>query len=512
MSTSTRPRRIRHPRAGSPKPPPAAVAEPGRVVLGELHDPSHATGPPVWLAAERRRSVLVLGPSGVGKTPMVAVPTVLRHHGPAVVASVKSDLLLLTMHHRASVGTVYVFDPSGATGLTTAKWSPLATINGYGDAIRAAKWMSDCSALSSRDSDDINIWDTVGQKFLAAMLYAATVSGHQVSDMYRWVNYRLESKVTNLLTAHHKETGDVDAADALADWAATRTRYARAKDSVFMTAEAILGAWRHPDIRDAVTVTDPATALSISDLVDGGQHTLYLVAPAGDQALFAPVFETLINAILHETERRAARSGLALNPELLLMLDEAANIAPLRRLDQVASKAANEGVLLVSVFQDEGQLERTYGHAGARTVVANHNARIYLAGIADEDTLRRLSSIIGNHDVAKRSTSTASDQRATVSTQTVSEPLAPIEWLRLRPRGTGIVISTQFKPIRVRMRGWYQDPALRALVDPDVAAAFDAQFAPSETTQPSRRGRRGKSRATTGQNAEQAASAEIEQR
>jgi len=36
-------------------------------------------------------------PTGGGKTPRVAVPTVLRHTGPTVVASVKADVLHLTL-------------------------------------------------------------------------------------------------------------------------------------------------------------------------------------------------------------------------------------------------------------------------------------------------------------------------------------------------------------------------------------------------------------------------------
>jgi hypothetical protein len=31
--------------------------------------------------------------------------------------------------------------------------------------------------------------------------------------------------------------------------------------------------------------------------------------------------------------------------------------------------------------------------------------------------------------------------------------------------------------MRLRVSGWYEDPALREMVDPRVAAAFDRQFA-----------------------------------
>lgn len=64
---------------------------PGRSQLGTLAGRLVANPP--------RRSVLVQAraPTGGGKTPRVAVPTVLRHTGPAVVASVKADVLHLTL-------------------------------------------------------------------------------------------------------------------------------------------------------------------------------------------------------------------------------------------------------------------------------------------------------------------------------------------------------------------------------------------------------------------------------
>lgn len=83
---------------------------PGRSQLGTLAGRLVANPP--------RRSVLVQAraPTGGGKTPRVAVPTVLRHTGPAVVASVKADVLHLTLARprpRTPVLTRYVHSAAG---------------------------------------------------------------------------------------------------------------------------------------------------------------------------------------------------------------------------------------------------------------------------------------------------------------------------------------------------------------------------------------------------------------
>src|SRR5664280_2662987 len=84
---------------------------PGRSQLGTLAGRLVANPP--------RRSVLVQvvqAPTGGGKTPRVAVPTVLRHTGPAVVASVKADVLHLTLARPrpcTPVLTRYVYSAAG---------------------------------------------------------------------------------------------------------------------------------------------------------------------------------------------------------------------------------------------------------------------------------------------------------------------------------------------------------------------------------------------------------------
>ena len=64
-----------------------------------------------------------------------------------------------------------------------------------------------------------------------------------------------------------------------------------------------------------------------------------------------------------------AETGTPLDPPLLLVLDECANIAPLRDLATLASTGAGQGIQLISVFQDMAQIYAVYGRDHARKVV-----------------------------------------------------------------------------------------------------------------------------------------------
>jgi type IV secretion system protein VirD4 len=107
--------------------------EPGRVILGRTPGLLGRL-----LAAEDCHSVLVFGPTGSYKTSALVIPAVLEWTGPLVATSVKPDLLRATLAHRARLGQVLVIDPLGASGVTAAKWSPLASCGTWAGAQQMA--------------------------------------------------------------------------------------------------------------------------------------------------------------------------------------------------------------------------------------------------------------------------------------------------------------------------------------------------------------------------------------
>jgi type IV secretory pathway TraG/TraD family ATPase VirD4 len=452
----------------------------GRLSLGWFDRRRH-------LGAARNRSVMVLAPTGAGKTPRVVVPAVLRHRGPAVVASVKSDVLALTLAARERLGPVWVFDPAEETGFPACRWSPLLDVTDFAGAERAASFL--CESARAGDSRGIEgqvFWDSLARRCVAPMLFAAALTGRTMRDVARWIQLDDgEATVSELLTG----LGDVD---ALSGWQGHLRQATRLKSDVLSTAATILEVWARASVARAVDVAadDPdRPVLDLDRLVDGSGGTLYLVAPASDQQIFLPVFSVLVNTVLRRVELVASRRRLPPDPPLLLALDEAGNIAPLRRLDQVASKGANEGVLLLTVWQDRAQVDAIYGPDRARVIAANHWAEILMPGIKDQRTLVEMSEAIGR-DWHPQTTVTWSGGRKSTSVSDQLMDVAPVSFLRSLAPDEAIVLSGRHPAIRVRLPGWFEDPQLRAMVDPEVAAAFDRQFARPQPGRGRRGGRR----------------------
>lgn len=426
------------------------------------------------------RSKMVIAPSGAGKTPRVVVPDVLLHQGPAVVASVKGDVLALTRHARDQQGPVWVFDLSPAGIEQSARWSPLAHVQTWADALDAARWLQESSKVegSSGGVQDREFWDAQALTLLAPLVFLAARTGRTIGYIGQLLTGGdgIEQDVSERL----HQLGEIDPAS---DWQAFCHLEHRTKSSVLVTARNVLNAWRHPRVASAVNVAagDTTNVLDLS-FVTSGAGTLFLVAPASEQASFTPIYETLVNAVLMLVERAAQRrDGLPMDPPLLLMIDEAANIAPLRNLDAVASKSAGEGVLVVTVWQDEGQIEKIYGPAKARTIMANHYSKIYLPGIQDLATLDALSRQIGSDVVQhqSRSTDAGIDGRRSITVSEHETTVAPVGWLRQLPPDEAIVLTGRYRPIRGRIPGWYEDKTLRRLIPAGAAERYDSFFRPS---------------------------------
>ncbi len=131
---------------------------------------------------------------------------------------------------------------------------------------------------------------------------------------------------------------------AQASW----NRDPRQRSSVYTTAETVLAAYADP----SVAASARSSQIDAERLLDGGNHTLYLCAPSDEQARLRPLFASLLQTMLNAAYKRAHQTGRPLDPSLLVVLDEAANIAPLRDLDTLASTAAGQGIQLVTVWQD----------------------------------------------------------------------------------------------------------------------------------------------------------------
>lgn len=418
-----------------------ADADEGRLVVGR-----HGRR---LIAVESRHSLLVLGPTQSGKTTGLAVPAILEWPGPVVATSTKGDLVDDTIGWRSRLGDVHVYDPAGATSYRCSGWSPLAGCGSWQGSCRVA-WelaMAGKAAVGS-GMNLADFWFAGAAKALAPYLYAAAWKGYGMNEVARWIDDEEKDGVLTILRPLHL--------DAVSAHQSTFRREDRSRSSLFQVMQQIVGAYLDPD----VAASARSAEIDADRLLDGEAHTLYLTSPHRDQERFRPLFSTLIGQVVNAVYRRHATDGRPIDPPLLLVLDEAANIAPVDDLPTIASTAAASGLQVVTVFQDLAQVRRRFGES-AGTVVNNHRAKLLLPGVSDLDTLDLASRLVGEEETERASTTADGSGRRSRTTAAHWRRLLPAELARQLRDGEGVLLYGNLPPARIRLRPWFKDRRLK---------------------------------------------------
>ena len=428
-----------------------------RVVLGELAGQT--------VAARREHSVIVIAPPRSGKTVSVVVPAVLRWEGPAIITSTKRDVFDITVAHRSTIGPVWVFDPTRVSGRPSAKWSPIPGCDDWIKAEDRARELVSAARVQNA-AEHAAFWEKQATMFIAPLLQAAALSDRHPSDVYTWVQLGMEGtdEIQRILIAN-------DAQHALNAFNAALRLPPDTFGSVVATALTLFECYGSARMEPFTTVAEDDSDVIDWDALLDGRGTLYMLASDVDQEALRPVFEAMLAALVRRVADRHMESGQMLDPRLLLMLDEAAHVASPIRLPEWLNSYSGQGVNIVSVWQDLGQIEEIYGQARARAVLSGHPAKVWLGGISDTATLVTVRDLIGDQAVTTTSESFSRNGETSATEATGDLDVASVSWLRRRPSGTAIGIVGELKPMQLVARPWFVDEALVALVPSDVRDA-----------------------------------------
>jgi type IV secretion system protein VirD4 len=442
----------------------------GRLVLGRVSgrlvatENSTAPGSSTrWFRARRpgrRTSVVLIGPTRCGKT-AAAIGSILEWRGPAILSSVKADLMAATIGWRRSLGDVRVFDPTGSTSEPTYGWSPLrdaATISG---AQKAARTLVDSGPHAG--AQDLDFFLRLAEQLLWPHLLLAATSGHTMRDVVRWIlaqesplDDQTQLGQTFRDISHRPEPAYADAAtDAGGALAGIWTLDERTRSSAYATAQTLLGPWTDPGVAEASDYQEIDL-----DWLLAGENTLYLCAPLHEQHRLAPVFGGLLGDLINQAYERVSRTDQEI-PTTLLVLDEAAN-TPTRWLPNVASTCAGLGLLLVTIWQSKAQLDAAYGEL-ADSVLTNHGTKLIFSGASDLQTLEYAARLVGDEDITRQATTIDRDQgRRTLNLSQQAVPLLPGHVLRQSRAGHALLVHGTLPPAHLQTRPYYQDRRLRA--------------------------------------------------
>jgi type IV secretion system protein VirD4 len=447
----------------------------GRIVLGRT--PWRQT-----VASNLRHSLLLFGPTLSGKTLSFVIPTVLRWCGPVIATSSKVDLLLATIKRRRRRGQVYVLDPFRASGMPSIRWSPLVGSKSWAGALDMAYWLTQAASVS-HSIQTAEFWETLAKNLLAPLLYAAANKpGATMLTIVRWANeYQTADEVLAVFAAM-EEADPHDPGPGLARSAflASVKADVRRKDSIYGTAQVLLDVYKYPAVAETASGCDIDREAFLRGYDSAGRaidNTVFVFAPEHRQDQLRPLFEAFICWLIRAAEDRYAATGAALDPPLLVMLDEAANIAPLRKLGTYASSLASQGVQLVAVFQNFGQIKDHYGNQ-ASTIVTNFLVKVLIGATTDRELIDLLVYLISKEELAQESLTYGVDGARVATASIRQRDLAPVHSLVQQRPGQALALLSYRRPVRLRVRPYTELPEFRSAPElAEAGAAGEAEAA-----------------------------------
>ena len=410
----------------------------------------------------------------------------------------KRDLFDTTAHARSSVGQVAVFDPGAATGLPTARWSPISKVTTSSGALRTGAALAQAIPRSGVTSGDY--WVKHGEKLLSAFMGVAGLAqildddgdAHAVGmeTVSSWVTMMAGAKdpvIRDLLNRGLHDDRPLEtqliARQAASAFIGLEKEDHKIRSSIYATAALAVDPWLEPAVAHSATLSPRKfyndakntwpTSPRLIDLewLTSENNTLYLTASQPEFERLSPVLGGLL-ADLKDTLHAWDIAGRRLDKPLLIVIDEAGQLE-LGWLPTEVSTIAALGAFFVTAWQSLSQVQHRY-RTQADAVLSGHRTKCFFSGIDDMATVTYLKGLLGSEHVTRQSRSRdlpsafgGGRHRRSVSESMTQEEFAPANSLRQMLPGEAVLIHGTLPPIHLDAIRWWHEPDLAPLVPTD---------------------------------------------
>ena len=401
-----------------------------------------------------------------GKTSGLAIPAILRAPGPVLLTSNKAakDAFTAVVGPRSAVGRVWTLDPQQiAHADRTMWWDVLADADNLAGARRLAGHFVSASVDESSSGD---FWSTAAANTLTSLFLAAARSGRPITEVLAWLASPADRTPVDLL----RDAAFPAVADQLQGTVAGAVE---TRDGIYETARQYAACLLDPAIAAWVT-PQPGVAQFRPDEFVTSRDTLFLLSKDGGGSASALIAASA-DAVMRAAVRQAELDGGRLDPPLLAILDEAANVCKISDLPDLYSHLGSRGVIPITILQSFRQGVRVWGEAGMDALWSAATVKLIGSGIDDADFADRLSRLVGDHDVETVSVSTSESGRSSSSSMR-QERILPADAIRALPKGKALLLATGIRAALLDLRPWYLEPD----AGPLAKASADATSAITE--------------------------------
>lgn len=400
-------------------------------------------------------NMLVVAPTRGGKG-LLAVSQLLTWQHSVIVNDIKGDLFHQTAGYRATLGNVYVIDPTGYGH----RYDPLQNKQTEDELFACATRL-----LFHADEGEGAIFTQRAIAMLTQLFLAARAENSPPLPYVRGIIRRgLQA------TANRLQELDPLLAIQFLDCAY--------KDADFINDRFLKSAWGtltnrlKPLLTETVIRCFAGSDITPSELMQSEKPiTVYLRWPEQNLLALSPLVRLLWASFIDElitTYDRAEGKGCK---PVLLLVDEAGRTA-IPSLADHATTVVGRGITLWLAIQSLSQLEAVYGKTRAQVLRDNMESQLYYRP-TDLATAEYLEHRLGRKSAYARSQTTREGHETSQGRSEQGVPLLTAQEIMQLKDHDVLVFHRRLPPLKVRRVDWRNYPMLikrRALPPPTLAA------------------------------------------
>lgn len=351
----------------------------------------------LWL--QHNAVVTMIGSARTGKTSAMCC-RLIDHRGPAIVTSIRKDVVVHTAQLRARVGQLYFFNPGNVGNLpSNLKWSVLHGCTTMDTAIRRATQLIG----EATSSEERQYWSDQAHRILAPMMYAAAHAELPMRAVQRWVAATGEDAhkaKTDIIAILENTPEGKSQVDNMRQFFGMVGPGDRTRLSITNTIAQVLSWLGNPRVA-ALGDSRGEDLFDIKRDLIGTNATLYILG-AENRGTSALTGCLVAEIIYQSTQHAETLDGGRLSPPLLGLLDEVTATCPGRPVPTWATFLGGSGIPLHIGVQSRSRLDEVWGEEGRKTILNMSSVVMVGAGCMDPQELRDYSLMAGDREVPQR--------------------------------------------------------------------------------------------------------------
>lgn len=404
--------------------------------------------------------LLTMAPTRTGKGVGTIIPNLLTADRSVICIDPKGENAKIAGRARQKFGPVHILDPFGVTGMRSAAFNPLDTLDPASlDVAEDASTLADALVFDEPGMTGEAHWNEEAKALITGLLLKIVAvespNRRHLGTLREYLTVAPETFAALL-----KRMQDSNEVDGLIARAANRHLGKSDREA----AGVLSAAQRHTHFLDSPRMT---AVLHRSDFrfadLKHGNVTAFLVLPPDRLSTYSRWLRLLVNQSLLDMARDPAKPAVP----VLYLLDEFAALGHLASVERAMGLMAGYGVQLWPILQDVHQLRATYGRR-AGTFLSNAGV-LQVFGVNDHDSALLVSDLLGQETVVFQTMARALDSEKSgisYSQHHAARPLLTPDEVRNLPAQAQLLFLSGHRPIVAGKLAYYADREFRGAFDP----------------------------------------------